>query len=243
MSGLDSGYVFYPLFFVLMGFRHGMDADHIAALSDIIGIELERKRQLLHGLLYAVGHASIVLCFGFAAALLGMQLSDSAATILEFLVGFTLLLLGGLILISVYQDRSSYVYKSRISLVIEFFRKKFPSKEGAKIHTASLNNIGAFFIGVLHGIGAETPTQLTLFASSMGLKDIYLILFQILMFTVGLFVATLLIIFSVSWLFQKASKRKKVYLGLGIITGAYSVLLGSYLIWQSFQNGGFDLST
>jgi len=241
MNSIDTGYIFYPLFFILMGFRHGMDSDHIAALSDIIGIEIEKKRQILHGLLYAVGHASIVLCFGFAAALLGMNISGSTAAFLEFLVGFTLLLLGGMILLSIIKDRGSYVYRSRISIIIEFFRKKFPSKEGAKIHAASLNNMGAFFIGVLHGIGAETPTQLTLFASSMGLKDIYLILFQILMFTVGLFVATLLIIFSVSWLFQKASKRKKVYVVLGIITGLYSVVLGSYLVWQSFQSSNLEI--
>jgi len=42
------------------GFRHGIDWDHIAAISDITSSQEERRQSMLYGTLYALGHASVV---------------------------------------------------------------------------------------------------------------------------------------------------------------------------------------
>jgi high-affinity nickel permease len=44
----------------ILGFRHGFDYDHIAAISDITSVQTDRWRGMRLGLLYALGHAAMV---------------------------------------------------------------------------------------------------------------------------------------------------------------------------------------
>jgi len=253
-SGEWIDYLIYPLFFVLMGFRHGIDADHIAAISDLIGMERDKRAQLLQGLIYAAGHASVVLFIGALTALIGFKISDNLALWLEFFVGLTLFILGAMILVSVYRQKGEFQYKSRVRIVfealhrfshslMELFVRNSTEKNGVQKTAAKISVLkpgvnsslfevfGAFLVGVLHGLGAETPTQLTLFASTMGQADYLLIALQIVMFTAGLFLSTLMVVFLVARGFQKAQEKKKsIYVLLGVITGFYSAFLGIYLM-------------
>src|SRR4029453_12435639 len=72
----------------LFGFRHGIDWDHIAAITDIAGSQDDR------GTLYAVGHALVVFLIGTAAILLGERLPESIDNVMEKIVGVTLIMLG-----------------------------------------------------------------------------------------------------------------------------------------------------
>ena len=49
------------------GFRHGIDWDHIAAITDITSSQEERRRAIWFGTLYVVGHAAVVLAIGIVA--------------------------------------------------------------------------------------------------------------------------------------------------------------------------------
>nr|MBA3691819.1 hypothetical protein [Actinomycetota bacterium] len=60
----------------LFGFRHGIDWDHIAAITDIAGSQDDRRRSILFGSIYALGHALVVFLIGTAAILLGERLPD-----------------------------------------------------------------------------------------------------------------------------------------------------------------------
>src|SRR5262249_31017999 len=52
------------------GFRHGIDWDHIAALTDIVGSHKESRRSMICATFYALGHALMVLALGLAAIVL-----------------------------------------------------------------------------------------------------------------------------------------------------------------------------
>src|SRR3954470_17144946 len=82
------------------GFRHGIDWDHIAALTDITGTERTPRRSMLLATLYALGHALVVFGLGLVAILLSDELPDSVDTFMEHLVGVTLLVFGGYVLVS-----------------------------------------------------------------------------------------------------------------------------------------------
>src|SRR5262245_64210437 len=60
----------------LFGFRHGVDWDHIAAITDITSSQEERGRALEYGSMYALGHALVVFLIGSAAIILGTRLPD-----------------------------------------------------------------------------------------------------------------------------------------------------------------------
>src|SRR5256885_13126182 len=89
--GLTLGLVATALAF---GFRHGIDWDHIAALTDITSSQEQPRTSMVLATLYATGHALVVLVLGLAAILLSAELPSSVDGLMQHVVGATLILLG-----------------------------------------------------------------------------------------------------------------------------------------------------
>jgi high-affinity nickel permease len=219
----------FTVFAILVGFRHGMDSDHVAAIADMVGAERRRTRQIKLGVMYALGHGAIVLVIGLLAVLLGSRLPEQFLIAMEMLVGLSLLVLGGFILYSVFTRQQNYEYQSRWELVYRMIARIF-KKDESKLDLQKIGIFGAFAIGVIHGIGAETPTQVAIISSSVGLDNLVFACLQIVLFTVGLLAATVLVTYIASWGFMKAQLRQKFYLLLGCVTGGYSMLLGFFIL-------------
>jgi high-affinity nickel permease len=223
---------------ILFGVRHGMDADHIAAIADMVGAENERKRQVRLGLMYAIGHGLIVLVIGVVAIYIGAQLPESILTILEIIVGATLILLGGMILYTMLQAKNNYEYKSRITMVYQFvvnaFRRLSPADKNKeqKVSPVTIGVIGALVIGVIHGLGVETPTQVTVITTAVGVNNLTVAFMHLLLFVVGLLLSTTLITLLASWGFMKSRYKKVLFYILGSITGIYSIGLGAWIIYS-----------
>src|SRR4026208_658191 len=90
-SGLGTGLLVAAFWF---GFRHGIDWDHIAAITDITSSQDERSTSMLFGTIYALGHALVVFAIGSLAILIGARLPESVDPIMERIVGVTLVILG-----------------------------------------------------------------------------------------------------------------------------------------------------
>ena len=86
----------------ILGFRHGFDYDHIAAISDITSVQTSRWRGMRLGLLYALGHAAMVGVLGSAVIVFQLSLPHGIDRIAERLVGLTLLILGVYVLGSLF---------------------------------------------------------------------------------------------------------------------------------------------
>src|SRR5213076_3037906 len=76
------------------GFRHGIDWDHIAALTDITASQDTPRRSMFFATLYAVGHALLVFALGFAAIVLAARFPHGVDGVMQRFVGATLVLLG-----------------------------------------------------------------------------------------------------------------------------------------------------
>src|SRR5688572_6285696 len=97
---LRTGAAASALVFVFgVGLRHGCDADHLAALADIAGLRLPLGRSMLLSFAYVVGHAAVVFALGFAGIALGLSLPPWLDTVMEKMVGVTLLCLSGWVVI------------------------------------------------------------------------------------------------------------------------------------------------
>ena len=107
------------------GFRHGIDWDHIAAITDITSSQEDRREAMLFGTLYALGHALVVFVIGTFAILLGEQLPDSIDTIMERLVGFTLVILGVFVFVSLIRHGREFRMRSRWMLVFSGTRSLY----------------------------------------------------------------------------------------------------------------------
>ena len=78
----------------ILGFRHGLDYDHIAAITDISSVQSKARDAMKYGLLYVSGHATTVALLGAAAIVFRIALPPASDRWAERLVGITLLVLG-----------------------------------------------------------------------------------------------------------------------------------------------------
>lgn len=91
----------------LLGFRHGFDFDHLAALSDIAAVQRNSRQAMKMGLMYALGHAAMVTVLGLGVILFQLSLPPSIDRWMEHFVGLTLLILGAYVLWStLFQPQS-----------------------------------------------------------------------------------------------------------------------------------------
>lgn len=89
----------------------------------------------------------------------------------------------------------------------------------------------AFGIGMLHGIGAETPTQLLVFVAAAGVGGVLAGEVLLVAFTIGLVASNTAIAVAATVGFLGAGRNPRFYVGLSVVTAAVSLALGtSYLL-------------
>jgi high-affinity nickel permease len=217
-------------FAMLIGIRHGFDGDHVAAISDMVGAEKEKKKQITYGVSYAFGHGGVVFLIGLATMFLGVNLPNSFAYVMEVLVAITLLLLGGYIFFSMLKSKKDYQFKGLISIV-----NKQLSKLLKKEHSPILFGlVGALSVGMIHGIGVESPTQILILSNAAGIGNFVLAISQLTLFVAGILVSTICITLAVSYGFMKAQVKRRIYFFIGSVTGVYSVALGTMMMIDLF---------
>lgn len=151
----------------LLGLRHGFDYDNLAALADIAAVQRRWKKGMVLGLIYACGHACIILFLGFLVALFRLRLPASLDLWGPRLTGVTLIALGVAILSSLMSRVHPHApIRSRWTLLVDGMRyvhwqvqRRFAPGLSRPVPFAwTYTRPSVFMIGVLHGLGAETPS-------------------------------------------------------------------------------------
>jgi len=119
-TSLDVGLLVAAL---LLGLRHGVDWDHIAAITDITASQETPRRGVWLGSVYALGHAAMVFALGLAAILLGERLPPSVDAAMGRVVGVTLVVLGIYVGWSIVRHGRGFRMQSRWMLVIFAMRR------------------------------------------------------------------------------------------------------------------------
>jgi high-affinity nickel-transport protein len=85
----------------------------------------------------------------------------------------------------------------------------------------------AFTVGAIHGVGAETGTQVLLIAAIGGASSVGLGVPMMLAFVVGLIVSnTIIVVVSASG-FLASRSRQWIYVSIGIVAGFFSLVVGT----------------
>ena len=116
------------------GFRHGIDWDHIAALTDITSSQEEPRRSMWFATLYALGHALVVFVLGFAAIVLAQRLPEGVDAVMERFVGATLVILGCYVFYALARHGREFRMRSRWMLMLQrsaTWRPLAPRRAGA----------------------------------------------------------------------------------------------------------------
>jgi len=221
---------------VVLGARHGLDWDHLSAIADLVGAPGRRNRRSLGlALWYCIGHGSVIVLLGTLVGLLGVRLPGGLDRLFEVIVGLTLVGLGVLVLVQVARQGRNYRFTSRWRLLLDLVRRVWLRRRGSVEWDRpgeGLTTKVAFAIGVLHGTGAETPTQVVLFASAAAAGSTMGALIVLVAFVTGLVVSDLGVAFV--WLNGRLGSARVPFgqLGLGIVTGVASIGVGSAFILE-----------
>ena len=78
----------------MIGLRHALEADHVAAVASIVTQKQGASAALRHGTVWGFGHTITLFIIGTAALLADTLIPDHVASVLECAVGFMLLYLG-----------------------------------------------------------------------------------------------------------------------------------------------------
>jgi high-affinity nickel permease len=89
----------------LLGARHALDADHLAAVSTILSKSPCLRTSGFIGMCWGFGHTLMLLLVGVAVILLKVTIPESVAQTLEFGIGIMLVILGSSLAWSIYQER------------------------------------------------------------------------------------------------------------------------------------------
>ena len=258
------------------GFRHGIDWDHIAALTDITGSQDDRRRSMLFATLYALGHALVVFVLGVCAIVLAARLPDTIDSAMGRVVGVTLIVLGVYVFYSLIRHGRDFRMRSRWMLLFAAARRAVrwargghaqtivvehdhehdeaePHHDGelARVHGGSVAARGvrhahghrhiarmpddpfmeygratAFGVGMIHGVGAETPTQILIFLTAAGAGGKAVGVLLLGSFIVGLLSSNTLIALASTFGFVRATRRFWLYATISVATAAFSLMLG-----------------
>jgi high-affinity nickel-transport protein len=224
----------------VLGFRHGFDYDHIAAITDITSVQTDRWRGMRLGLLYALGHAAIVIVLGGAVILFQLSLPRSMDRIAERLVGVTLLVLGVYVLGSLV--RGNPAPRSRFHLLASGARwlhwklKSYGHDHEIPRPVSGPWNYDAksvLMIGVVHGLGAETFSQLAIFLLVAHLGGPAKGILGLLMFIVGLLIMNTAMTAAAVGLFGISSHLPRFQFVVTALTAIYSLTVGTLFLFGS----------
>lgn len=231
------------LFFsaLLLGIRHGVDWDHIAAITDITGTGGDKKRSFILGSIYALGHASVIIVLGLLAVLVGVSLPDWVDNVMEPVVGATLILLGLWLVYTILRHGKNFRMRSRWMIIFglvgrlyDLLQEKISHKhEHPHIKYPDTYGIRtAYMVGVIHGIGAETPTQVLIFITAAGVGGSIVGTLLVFTFVAGLLTSNTLITLASTLGFAKTAKNSNISIVLGVITAIFSLIVGALFLFR-----------
>ncbi len=223
-----------------LGFRHGLDYDHIAAITDISSVQSRPRDAMKFGLLYVAGHAATVAVLGAAAVIFRIALPAASDRWAERLVGITLLLLGLYVLGTFFRPGThSHAPRTRITLLVNgllwVYWRLSRLFGGTRVEAPQIFKDGygarsTFVVGVIHGLGAETPTQILLFLMAANLGRTGAGLLGLLMFILGLLVMNTLMCASAAGLFSATLSHPNALRALTLATSVYSIIVGAIFL-------------
>jgi high-affinity nickel-transport protein len=265
------------------GFRHGIDWDHIAAITDITSSQEDRRDSLVLGTLYALGHALVVFVLGILAIFAGDRLPAGVDEAMGKVVGVTLLLLGVYVVFSLVRHGRDFRLRSRWMLVFAGVRRgvrwarervrvgaeggrgggdgrygpdpatsqplmgevvapdwhhghhgrpghhhhRRPEPDDTFLNYSRRTAVG---VGMIHGIGAETPTQVLIFLAAAGSGGVVAGLLVLVAFLVGLVASNSIITIGSAYGYLRASGNFALYATVAVLTAVFSLVLGTIFV-------------
>lgn len=225
----------------------GLDAGSLPGASangqrqGLISLARQQRPALLLGTMYALGHGSVVFALGLLALLAREVLPAWIDPIMERVVGITLLFLAAYLFYSLYRffrGGEEFRIRSRWMLVFAAVRNAFETVRGwvlgrqeHHVHEAQQYGVqAAYGIGMIHGIGAETGTQVLVITTAVGAGSQAMGVVALIGFIAGLLISNSVVTVVSTAGFVSSRQRQGIYVVAGAFAAVFSLLVGLFFL-------------
>jgi len=214
----------------LLGLRHATDADHVVAVTTILGKQGKIRHSTLIGILWGIGHSITVTLIAIPIIFYSLVIPQRLGSILEFFVGVMLVMLG--------------ILSLRPLKIHEHAHDSKAGKQHSHFHLHILNSlsddlhhIGMFHairpiaVGLIHGLAGSAAIALLILSTinNPKLAAIYLFIFHFGV-VIGMVIITTLLGASILLIKKKS---EKIHRYLIISSGILSLIFGLYIMYQT----------
>lgn len=168
----------------LIGLRHALEADHLAAVATLATRQATLGQSVAQGAAWGLGHTLTLGVFGGIILVMGKALPEGFAQGLELVVGIMLVVLGADVLRRLWRDRVHFHSHRHEGEELHFHGHSHlqgPSHQG-HLHRASRRwPVRALCIGMVHGMAGSAALVLLALerVQSVGVGLLYILLFGI----------------------------------------------------------------
>lgn len=221
---------------LLIGLRHAIDADHVAAVATLSTRSSSLRGALRLGAVWGIGHTLTLLIVGTAFLYLDMLVPERVVQALEITVGTMLILLGIDVVRRMLKDRIHFHVHPHAGGVVHFHAH---SHKGELEHILSQHEhnhstefpLRALIVGLVHGLaGSAALVLLTLQTIQSPLIGIlYIVLFGVGSI-IGMAAISLVIVIP---FYYSGKGPTWVHNGLKSVAGTATIVIGALLIYQN----------
>ncbi|HEV8201328.1 MAG TPA: urease accessory protein UreH [Candidatus Polarisedimenticolia bacterium] len=149
----------------LLGLRHALDADHIAAVGAMVSERPGWRTALRTGLLWGLGHSAALFIAGLLVIGLHLVIPEMLARALEAAVALMVLLLGGTALARALRSRADWhshyhAHGRRVHRHLHFH----DATDGHDPHHIARIGLKPLLVGTLHGLAGSAALTLLVLA-------------------------------------------------------------------------------
>jgi high-affinity nickel permease len=214
---------------LVLGLRHALDTDHLAAVSTMLAQRPSLRASGMIGLSWGLGHTVVLLLAGAVVLVLRVSIPEPMALAAEFAVGMMLVFLGGVL---------------AIRLVRERWHVHAHDHDGAQhmhLHSHALvedhghghwwrDSIRPFCVGMAHGLAGSAALLLLVLSSARSVSEglMYIAVFGFGSI-VGMVLVGMVVSLPVLW---SLNLGRPVFLALQGLASLGSVVVGFTMMYQ-----------
>ena len=212
-----------------------------------LAVSPSQRRAIYLASLYAFGHGTMVMALGLVAILAAGFLPAWIDPVMQRVVGVTLLLLAAYLFYSLYQylrGGGEFRIRSRWMLIFAGARNVVNwalGKAGLRNareheHPHGQDQYGpktAYSIGLIHGIGAETGTQVLIIATAVGAGTQFMGIMALVFFVIGLVISNSFVTLATTAGFVSSQRRQYVYVLAGLLAAVFSLVVGLLFLFEA----------
>ena len=222
---------------LLIGMRHAVEADHVAAMASIVCDKPSFRQALTLGGVWGLGHSLALCLFGSVVLSMNTIIPETLAQTLELAVGILMLALGGDVLRRLRQNKI-HLHRHRHNDGKVHFHAHSHAGESPDDHTGLKHEhchssgfpVRALLIGLMHGMaGSAVVIMIALGSVTSSLGGIL----YLLAFGTGSIIGMALLSVAISIpLHFSAGRLKHFNKVLQICVGISTICLGLLLLYQ-----------